>query len=260
MQDRAVAAIACAALLLAFGASVVAAAGDGAVDDDAAARASIDREFTLAGPQIDRLNGLLQSELARATSSNGGEPPAAIARSLDDSGVRRPALGDSSVPLHLRLIERKRRELAAAAAWVRAGTGQCGDSLFGPPQLVDPAFRQHMHAVLQCRRAELARYQAGLHKLNKDREASVLQLKLPRFAEERMSAEARAATRQQEAALEPIYRNRRTTYEAIDDLFKFMDSHPARFADNRIQFDSDADRIAAQALIERFTAAATLPQ
>ena len=224
-----------------------------------AAQASVDREFALAAREIDRLNVLLQAELARVMSGSAEAPSPEIAK-LMSTGAAKPALGDTSVPLHLRLIERKRLELAAAVNWARGSAGHCGDPQFGPPQLVDPEFREHVHAVLKCRRAELDRYQTGMHKLNKDREASVPALKLPVPVQERMSAQAREATRQQDASLEPVYRNRRAIFDAIDNLFTFMDSHPAQFLNNRIQFENDADRFPAQALIDRFTEAARLPQ
>jgi hypothetical protein len=223
-------------------------------------REAVDREFTLAAPEIDRINHLMQAEIARVMSGALDEPPGDVAKLMSGAGSARPRLDDQSVPLHLRLIERKRLELTAAVNWARSTTGHCDYPQFGPPQLVDPAFRRHMHDVLACRRAEIDRYQAGFARLNKEREASVLALKLPSFAQERMSAQAREATRQQEAAVEAVYANRRATYDAIEDLFAYMDTHPAHFVDGHIQFDKDADRVAAQALIDRFTAAVKLPQ
>ncbi len=254
------AAAGCTALLIASHALAAGSAPAAEPAADAgAAQESVDREFALAAPEIDRLNALLQAELARIMSGSAESPPPEIAKLMSAGGAK-PALGDTSVPLHLRLIERKRRELAAAVNWARATSGHCGDPQFGPPQLVDPEFREHMHAVLKCRRTELDRYQAGMHKLNTDREASVQALKLPAAVQEKMSAQAREATRQQDAALGPIYRNRRATFDAIDNLITFMDSHPAQFLNNRIQFENDADRFPAQALIDRFTEAARLPQ
>lgn len=265
---RAATAIASTALIfatpaLSAGTAPSAASAPGAASapaSDTQERLSVEREFALAAPEIDRLNGFLQAELARVMSDSGAGPSPEVARLMSGAAAAKANLGDGSVPLHLRLIERKRLELAAAINWARSIAGHCGNAQFGPPQLVDAAFRQHMHEVLACRRSELERYQAGMAKLNKDREASVPALKLPRFAQESMLAQAREATRQQEAALEPIYKNRRITYAAIDDLFTFMDSHPAYLADNWIQFENDADRLAAQALIDRFTEAAKLPQ
>jgi hypothetical protein len=199
----------------------------------------------------------MQNELARLLSDSAAAPSPELARLMGDSSGQHPRLGDTLVPLHLRLIERQRLALVSGVAWARSVAGHCESPEFSPAQLVDPVFRQHMQTVLECRRQELDRYQNGVHKMNKASEATVLELKLPSFTEAAMLAQARAATSQQDAALEPVYRSRRAMYQSIDDLFKVVDAHggEVHFTGNQLNFDNDADARTASDLINKFLTA-----
>jgi hypothetical protein len=221
-----------------------------------------EREFAIARPDLIRMQGLMQSELARLLVNPAAALSPPMAEALGDPSVKHPSLGDTRVPLHLRLIERQRLILVAGLDWARTVPGRCKELDFSPAQLVDAAFRQHIERVLQCRRQELDRYQFGMHQLNKANEGLVLELKLPPLTQEEMLKQARADTNRQDAGIEPTYNNRRTIYRTIDELFKFVDLHSneVHFANNQLLFGNDADAKVAHDLIQNFIAAGKLPQ
>jgi hypothetical protein len=153
-------------------------------------------------------------------------------------------------------------ELVSGVEWARTAAGHCDTPEFSPAQLVDSAFRQHLHIVIQCRQQELDRYQIGLHKVTKAHADAVLELQLPPLTEKAMLSHARAETNAQDVAMEPVSRNRRTFYQSMDDLLSFIDAHSTEvhFMNNQLVFDKVATADAANELINNFTAAAKLPQ
>jgi hypothetical protein len=177
------------------------------------------REIAMARPELIRLNGLTQNEVMRGLSGFGGPSPE-IEQLLRDDG-KHPNLGDTSVPLHLRLIERQRATLVGIVKWAKS-MGHCGSADFTPANLADAVFRKSMQTVIVCRRRDLNQLEAGLHEYNKTNEASVLELKLPPWTQANMLAEDRTHGVNQNAALAPILRNRRATLQAMSDLFNFM--------------------------------------
>jgi hypothetical protein len=213
------------------------------------------REIAMARPELIRLNGLTQNEVMRGLSGSG-EPSPEIELLLRDDG-KHANLGDTSVPLHLRLIERQRATLVGIVKWAKS-IGHCGSADFTPANLADPMFRKSMQTVIVCRRRDLDQLETGLHNYNKTNEASVLELKLPPWTQANMLAEARTHSVNQETALAPILRNRRATLQAMSDLFNFMDAHSneVHFSNNQWMFSSDADLKTAQDLMNKFASAA----
>jgi hypothetical protein len=220
-----------------------------------AADATASRELAIARPELIRFNGLIQNEVERVLSGSG-EPSPEIVQLLRDD-VKHPSLGDSSVPLHLRLIERQRRTLVATVNWAKS-VGHCGSPDFTPANLADPLFRKTMQTVIVCRRGDLDQLEIGLREYNKTNETSVLELKLPPWTQTNMLAEARTHSANQNAALAPILRNRRATLQATSDLFNFVDAHSAevRLINNQLMFGNDADAKTAQELMNKLMASA----
>ena len=224
--------------------------------------AAAEQEFTLARSELIRMAGLLQNELARLLSDSPVAPSPELAALIGDGSIHHPRLDDASIPLHLRLVERQRLAGISGVEWARTAAGHCELPDFSPAQLVDASFRQHMQAVLQCRRQELDRYQLGVHKMNKANEATVLELKLPPFTQAAMMSQARAATNKQDADLAQVYKSRRAMYQSVDDLLRFVDAHAheVHFTNNQLTFDKDADSKIANELINTFLAAAKVMQ
>ncbi len=97
----------------------------------------------------------------------------------------------------------------------------------GANQLLDGAVRAKVLAALRRHQRQLDRIQSGLHKLNQDYEATLLELKLPPFTQERMLAEARAYTLRQDADLAKEYARPRQVWQANVDFLTYLDEHAA---------------------------------
>jgi hypothetical protein len=215
-----------------------------------AADAAAEREFALARPELFHLNKLIDSELQRALSNPGEKSPEIAQLMRDDD--KQMSLGDASVPLHLRLIERRRRTVIAMYLWTKS-MGHCDNPEFSAASLVDPAFRKTMESANACREAALTRMETGLHDINKAEEASILELKVPSWIQTKMLAEARTKILNDDAALIPVVRNRRATLKAMNDLIQFMEAHAAQvhFSSNQLVLANDADAKTAQDLMQK---------
>lgn len=232
--------------------AVLAAPGSSADDRGSASDQAVQHEFDMARPEIVRLNQLLNAELVRALAGSRVTPSAAMQRVMEESSHSHLALGDTSVPLHRRLIERQRLEVIAGFKWVAATVGHCDESGFGPADLLDDRSRLRIKSVSRCHQSSLDRDQLDIHQLNAANEASVVELKLPPAFQKRMLTEARRNMERQDAEIASTYAHRRAFWEATDKLVEFFDTHPAHLAANQIVMEDESDGLAAQDLLTRF--------
>ena len=252
-RPRATLAAACRVLCLS--ALFIADLAAGAARLSAADQAAL-RESGLAKPEIAHLYRLLDAELMRAVTRPADPPSHEIHVIMKRAIHKGLDLGDVSVPLHQRLVERKRRELIAAVRWARSPELRCDDPSIGPEQLLDTKFQHYMlDVVLRCRRHAIDYVESEINRLNRDDESSIPELKLPTFVRRQMVAQARESTERQAASMGALSRNRRDTLQAIEDLFKYMEFHPAHLEGNLIVFDNSADRPAGEEVYGRFVAA-----
>lgn len=237
------------ALLLILGSGPSADAQQRTAQDDV-----VNREVEMARPTEKRFSQLLDSQLFAIFQGRRSPEVDAIMR---DATTKHPDLSDQSVPLHLRLIERQRWSFVASVNWAAAVSGHCGDPDFTPSQLLDASIRQQIHEAIRCRMDELERMQRGIHKLDKEREDSVMLLKLPPYSQQVMLNEARLHTKQQDDAIESTFQKRRALLKANEDLFDFMDGHSdgAQFSNGQILFKNEADGQTARDLMIKVAAA-----
>jgi hypothetical protein len=225
--------------------------GRGAIADH-----SVQHEFDVARPEIIRLNRLLNDELVRALANSDAAPSPAMKQLIEESANSHIALSDTSVPLHLRLIERQRLEVIAGFKWAAATIGHCDEKAFNPGDLLEVQSRLRINSVSRCHQRYLDRGELQLHELKVANEASVLELKLPPAFQKRMLAQARQSTARQDSEIASTYAQRRAFWRATDDLVEFFDMHPAHLAANQIVMDNDGDKGAAQDLLSQFVATA----
>jgi hypothetical protein len=109
------------------------------------------------------LGALINQEMARIVE--GTAEPAQMAQLLQNQ-PKPVSLSDTTIPLHLRLIERKHAAYLALVSWGRT-IDHCDNLEFNLTTLVDPANRKSMQAVNACREADLNGLETGLHQLNK---------------------------------------------------------------------------------------------
>jgi hypothetical protein len=228
---------------------VLVAADQSTPDDQKAVRA-----YAAARPRIEFMQRVMADEIQRILGERARQQSPEVAKLMNPSPSV-PDIGDAHVPLYLRIIEQWRRDYFVAGVRLALYTmsGHCEDPQPRPDQLLDPAWRTRSFQAIQCERDKLDRYQEGMHKVNKEHEASVLVLHLPQLTQERALAEARASTIRQDADLEFDYAKRRKHLQLSEDYLKFIDSHAARmhFTDGRIVFDDPADFKESQELGER---------
>jgi hypothetical protein len=212
-----------------------------------------------AQQDIDRMHRILGAELQRLTSGSGGSESDEVLPYLQESSGKPINLGDVRIPLSTRYTERERRQMVAAIALFKAEMAEaCGNPTPGDGnQLLDAAFRVKVLAALRCHQHQLDRIQSGLHKILQGYEASVVQLKLPPFTQEKMLAEAHAYALKQDSDLASNYAHPRQVWQANVDFFTYLNEHAAhaRYIDNQILFDDPAETQAAQELLARLKAA-----
>lgn len=242
------------ALLLVVGSGPSAQAQQRTAQDDV-----VDREMAIARPTVQHLAQLLDAQLLPISQGKQSTEVDAVMR---DAAAKHPNINDLSVPLHIRLIERQRLSFVAGVTWATGVLGHCGDPDFTPSQLLDASVRQQIHEAIRCRMDELERLQRGIHKLDKEREDSVILLKLPPYSQQVMLNEARLHTKQQDDAIESTFRTRRALLGANEDLFNFMDGHSdgAQFTNNQLLFKNQADAQTAHDLMIKVAAAVQAQQ
>jgi|GEM_PF-4090645 len=201
-------------------------------------------EYAAANPRIKLMAQIMGDEIQRILGDREGQQSPEVAK-LMKPPTPVPDLGDTRVPLHVRLSEQWRRDFFVAGIELAQFTaaGHCEDLQPRPEQLLDAVWRTRSLQAIQCERDKLDRYETGMHKLNKSHEDSVLALHLPQSIQERALAEARASTTRQDASLESDYAKRRRHLQLTEEYLMFIDSHAARihFTDGRIVFDDPAD-------------------
>jgi hypothetical protein len=199
---------------------------------------------------------VMADEIRRILGERPGQLSPEVATLMNPS-TPGPDLGDTRVPLHLRIIEQRRREVVAGIRLAQYTVdGHCEDPQPRPEQLLDAAWRAKALQAIKCSPDKLDRYQVGMHKVNKEHEASVLALRLPHYTQEKVLAEARASTARQDADLESDYAKRRGSLRLSEEYLTFIDSHAARIhlTDGRVVFDDSADFKASQELGNRLKA------
>jgi hypothetical protein len=231
-------------------AGIAVATGSGS--ENTASDQAVQREFDIARPEIIRLNRLLNAELMRALAGSDAAPSPAMKQVIEESANSHIALGDTSVPLHRRLIERQRLEVIAGFKWAATTIGHCDEKAFNPADLLEVQSRLRINSVSRCHQRYLDRGELQLHELKVANEASVLELRLPPTFQKRMLAQARQSTERQDAEIASTYAHRRAFWRATDNLVEFFDMHSAHLAANQIIMDNDADSMAAQDLLSQF--------
>jgi hypothetical protein len=152
------------------------------------------------------MNRVLSGEMPRLLGETGGPQSPEVAKYLDGSSLSRVDLGDVRIALHLRFIERQRREFVAGVALANAAmAGNCGNPSPRADQLLDAELRAKVLASLRCHQHQLDQIQYGMHKINQNYEATLLELKLPPFTQERILAQAHTSTVSQDAYLSSDY-------------------------------------------------------
>jgi hypothetical protein len=212
-----------------------------------------DREFSLSHPQIENIHAALKGEMERLLYERPEPPSAALQRYIYTSKSAPIDIGDTHIPLHIRLIERARQEAIAAIAFAKEAALKCDEAPFNPDQYLDAGARQRVLESVRCHREKLDRYQSGQHRMLKGEEESALALHLPLYSQERELAHQRAHTIQQDAELEADYSERRKDLQTTTDFVSFIDTHAGKihFTNGRLLFDDPADLKTAQTLISR---------
>jgi hypothetical protein len=85
-----------------------------------AADEAAEHEIAIATPEVDHMNRVLSGEMPRLLGETGGPQSPEVAKYLDGSSLSRVDLGDVRIALHLRFIERQRREFVAGVALANA--------------------------------------------------------------------------------------------------------------------------------------------
>jgi hypothetical protein len=228
-----------------------------AIEPRTAEDEAAEREFGLAAPELDHMNRVLSAEMQRLLGGGRGSQSPEVAKYLDGPSVKRVELGDVRISLHVRFIERQRRNFVDGIALAKTATaGNCANPSPGPDQLLDAELRAKVLTALKCHQQALDRYQSGMHKINQGYEAMLLELKLPPFTRERMLAQAHASTVRQDAELSSDYTNQRKTLQANIDFFTYLDAHAAHahYVNNRILFDDPEEAKTMQDLLNRLGA------
>lgn len=212
-----------------------------------------DREFSLAQPQIEKIHAALKGEMERLLYERSEAPSAALQQYIYASKSVPIDIGDTHIPLHVRLSERARQEAVAAITFAKETALKCDEAPFNPDQYLDAGARQRVLESVRCHREKLDRYQSGQHRLLKDEEKSVLALHLPPYTQERELAHQRAHTIQQDTELEADYSQRRKDLQNTIDFVNFFGAHSTKihFTNGRLLFDDPADLKAAQILINK---------
>jgi len=216
-----------------------------------------DREFAIAQTQITFIHRILDVEMQRIMAERTEPPSAEVAKLFDSAPSKIPDIGDTRIPLHLRLIERERLNFVAGVELARSSVGHCGETSANPSQLVNKQGRDRILKSLQCHREKLDRYQHGMHDVNKAHEMTGLALKLPPFTQERVLTQNRQSTQWQDADLEAAYALERERDQSAEYVTKFLDTHSAglHLVNGQLMFENDADARAANLLLNREAAA-----
>jgi hypothetical protein len=210
-----------------------------------AADVAADHELNMASAEMRHINDVLNVEMTRLVNGEGGSQSPEVTRYLIVDRSRPVNLGDLEIPLHLRFIERQRRELVDGVAMANSAAAlHCGpppDVI--PEQIMDAAIRARVEAGIRCHDRWMDLFQSETHQSNVNYETSLMELKLPTHTQEKMLAVAHAATVRQDADIAQSYAEPRQLNKAGMDLLKFMDAHAAhvKLADHQLLFEDQAE-------------------
>jgi hypothetical protein len=218
-----------------------------------AADIEADREFSLAQPQIEKIHAALKGEMERLLYERPEAPSPALQQYIYTSQSVPINIGNTHIPLHVRLSERARQEAVAAISFAKETALKCDETPFNPDQYLDAGARQRVIESIRCHLDKLDRYQSGQHRLLKEEEASVLALHLPPYTQEHELAHQKAHTIQQDAELAADYSERRKDLQNTVDFVNFIGTHATKihFTNGRLLFDDPADLKAAQILMNK---------
>jgi hypothetical protein len=146
-----------------------------------------------ANAEMDFIHQVFERESHKLAGGLPDAPLSPDAAKLFDSTVKRPALGDTRFPLHLRLVERERLALVSGIQMIRASLGgPCEAPVADVSQFGDPIKRRQELRRIQCQRTRRDLYQRGTHTEELAREKTILELKLPPYTQEEMLTKQRA--------------------------------------------------------------------
>jgi hypothetical protein len=214
---------------------------------------NVAKEQAIANPQVKVIYELRNREMARLLSGQSGRPSTEVLKIVEDTSTTPIDLGDTTIPLHLRLIKLAQLDLVdgIAAAKVAMPSNEMCDiqSGFGE-ELFENKGRQHALEMIKCSRDGLDRAQAAMHGANKQHESRLAKLNLPPFTRDKWLAQARESTAMQDADVKSTYQHWRTTYQALEDWVRFLNDHAKSFhvENSALVFINDADASAAREL------------
>jgi hypothetical protein len=190
-----------------------------------AADAAALREFEIASPELEHMNAVLATEMHRILDGTCDKPSPEATKYANATAID---LGDTRIPLHLRFIERQRREWVAGVAMAKRTTAEhCTDLDPSAEQLQDPAIRAQILAGIKCHQQAMDLYQSGTHDVNQAYEAMLLELKLPAYTQAKMLAKAHASTVAQDAQLVSSYAKPREVLHAKWEFYTYFDAYAA---------------------------------
>lgn len=214
------------------------------------------REFDLASSAITKIHSVLENEMKRLMFRQPG-PPSPDVQTYVYTENRPPIdISNLHVPLHLRLIERERREAVVSIAVAKSLAARTCDKSslpLHPDKYLDSDSQQRVMSYLQCQRERLNQAQAAQHKLLEMHEASALKLHLPPYTENQELTRDREATAQQDAETAQAYAGERKNMQATEDLLSLLKAHAAEIhsTDGHLVFDDPAVGSTAQNLINQ---------
>ena len=204
-------------------------------------------EHLKANAGMDLIHKIFQEEAQRLTSFSNSPPSPEVAKLSDSSTVRRPELGDTQVPLHLRLVERERLAFVSGIKMIKASLqGHCGKPVVDATKFSNTLVRNHELHRIRCQRTRRGIFQRGTHNEGVAREQSILELKLPPYTQDEMLSSQRARNRSQDAELAATFQSAEATDGAVENLVRFLDSHAQsmRLMNDRFMFANEADAAA----------------
>ena len=118
-----------------------------------------------ANEEMDFIHQIFEGEARRLTSHSNAQPSPEVAILSDSSTVRRPQLGDTRVPLPIRLVERERLALVSGVEMIKASLqSDCADDqVLDMTKFGDPLVRSREVQRLQCTRIRRESYRRGTH-------------------------------------------------------------------------------------------------
>jgi hypothetical protein len=196
-----------------------------------------------ANAEMDFIHQVFEKEGYRLTGGSNAPASPDVAK-LFDSTVKHPALGDTRVPLHLRLVERERLAFVSGIQMIKASLGApCEEQVADVSQFGDPVKRTQELRRIQCQRTRRDRYQRGTHSEGLAREKTIFELKLPPYTQVDMLTEQRARNRSQDVELAATFKSAEALDSAIEQFVHFLDAHAqsVHVVNGVFVFENEAD-------------------